>query len=159
MRASARAAAAATGAARHADWRAARAKGAGWPAAAAATRAAAAVAQRAVNAATKSVRDTELAVSSSAAMQCMFSRAGDGRTRLGDAVAMQAAQEARRLNKLPCDNRIAQLAGVHQSWVATFGGKPEPSARVAAAGWQPRAVALPVVRPSSTHTHMYATPL
>jgi hypothetical protein len=66
MKASARAATAAAGAASHANWRAACAKGAGWPAAAAAMRAAAAVGQCGVNASTKSVRDAELAVSSSA---------------------------------------------------------------------------------------------
>jgi hypothetical protein len=152
MRASARAAAAAAGAARHATWRAARANGAAWPTAAAAARAAVVVAQRAAHGAMKSVRDAELAVSvsSSVAMR-LHSQAGDGRTRLGDVVAMKAAQEARRLNKLPCGERVTELAGVQQSWLATFGGKLEPRAR-ARAGWQPRAV-LPALRPGSAYVH------
>ena len=153
-KASARAAAAAAGAARHANWRAARANGSAWPAAAAAARAAVVVAQRAVHGALKSVRDADLAVrlvqrlSSSAAVR-VHSRPGDGRIRLGDAVAMKAAQEARRIEGLPRSERAAELAGVQQSWLAAFGGKPEPRAR---AGWQPRAV-LPAVARGSAYVH------
>jgi hypothetical protein len=169
VKASARAAAAAAGAARHAAQRTARANGAAWPAAAATARAASAVAQRAAGAAMKSARDAELDVSASAAMRGMLGLGEDGRrARLGDTT------QEHRIGRLAPHERAVELAGVHQSWVAAFGGKLEPrggkplqaasavalaplltaaAAAGHAVGWQPR-TALPALRPSAACTSL-----